>query len=588
MLIFLYPNVVDWSYISLNRVTSRFIVAQPWCAGRTGMMGISWGGFNCLQVAALRPPSLKAVYSVASTDDRYADDVHYAGGCLLGDNLNWGATMSTFAMRPPDPAVVGERWRAMWRERLENAPNLAALWLRHQRRDGQWTHGSVCEDYDAIEAAVYMVDGWADGYTNAVFRAAAGVRAPFRGLVGPWTHAYPWNARPGPAIDGLADLRRWWDHWLKDIDTGMMEEPRLRCWMQEGVEPRTSYARRPGRWIAEDVWPGSRVEPRVFHLNADGRAAKPKRERVLTHRSETVAGLTHGDWCPYGYDAEMPSDQREEDGRGLAFDTAPLKRRIEVLGQPAVELDIACDEPQALIYVRLCDVAPGGASTRVTYGVLNLTHRDGHAAPEALEPGRRYRVRAPLNDCGHAFAPGHRIRVTVQTACWPLVWPSPRMATVGVTTGSSALTLPVRPRRGRDAALPSLGKPATAPPLPVTMWRPYRRERTMSRDYATGETTVRMVKDRGRYRLETTGTELSGAGVETYTIVDGEPLSARARVDYRVALGRGGDWDTRIDTRFELTATETDFLLTAHAEARDGGVRVWAKSWEDTIPRDGV
>ena len=195
------PQELDDGYHVL-----AWLAAQPWCTGATGMMGISWGGFNCLQVAALKPPSLKAVYSVASTDDRYADDIHFMGGCLLNDNLNWGTTMSTFAMRPPDPAVVGADWRRIWLERLDEAPNLVAKWLSHQRRDGQWKHGSVIEDYDAIEAAVYMVGGWADGYTNAIFRVAAGLKAPFRGLVGPWTHAYPWKAKPGPEIDGLKDL----------------------------------------------------------------------------------------------------------------------------------------------------------------------------------------------------------------------------------------------------------------------------------------------------------------------------------------------------------------------------------------------
>jgi putative CocE/NonD family hydrolase len=533
----------------------EWLARQPWCTGKTGMMGISWGGFNCLQVAALRPPSLKAVYSVASTDDRYADDVHYMGGCLLNDNLNWGGTMTTFAMRPPDPEVVGERWRAMWLERLENAPNLVADWLEHQTRDAQWKHGSVCEDYDAIEAAVYAVGGWADGYTNTVFRLAEGLKAPFRGLVGPWTHAYPWKAIPGPAIDGLKDLCRWWDHWLKDQDTGMMDEPHLICWMQESAPPQTSYDHRPGRWVAEETWPGKGIERSLLHLNADGLAPRAKRSVTLRHRGSVLDGTTHGDWCPYGHDAEMPGDQREEDGRSLAFDTAPLARRTEVLGQAVLELDIASDQPQGLLYVRLCDVAPDGASTRVTYGMLNLSHRDGHEKPQALESGRTYRVRVALNDCGHAFPKGHRIRVAVQTGSWPLVWPSAGQPEIALATGTSVLSLPVRPRRSGGATAPSLGTPAVVAPVPSKTWRPYHRERRMSRDFVTGETRIEMVKDRGHHRLEETGTEFSGGGVETYTVREGDPLSARARLDYHVALKRGAAWDTRVDTVFELTAT---------------------------------
>ncbi len=577
------PQELDDGYHVLE-----WLAAQPWCSGATGMMGISWGGFNCLQVAALRPPSLKAVYSVASTDDRYADDIHFMGGCLLNDNLNWGTTMTTFAMRPPDPAVVGADWRRIWLERLENAPNLVAKWLSHQRRDGQWKHGSVIEDYDAIEAAVYMVGGWADGYTNAIFRVAAGLKAPFRGLVGPWTHAYPWKAKPGPEIDGLKDLVRWWDHWLKGIDTGMMDEPRLRCWMQETVAPQTSYDHRPGRWVAADAWPDPAVTGKVFHLARNGLTTRPGRPETLVCASEVLAGITHGDWCPYGFDAEMPSDQREEDGRSLAFDSPALGRRVEILGAPVVDLDVSCDVPQAQLYVRLCDVAPDGASTRVTYGVLNLSHRNGHEAPEPLDPGATTRIRIQLNDCGHVFPPGHRMRLAIQTGSWPLVWPSPVPAAVSVVTASSTLTLPVRPRRAADRQLPSLGRGATAPPLVVTTMKPYHRSRSMARDYVTGETRIDMVKDRGHIRIEETGTEYSGGGHETYVIRDGDPLSARARVDYAIALAREPDWKTRLDTRFVLTATKDSFLLSAHAEAHDGDERIWSRSWEDSIPRDGV
>jgi putative CocE/NonD family hydrolase len=90
-----------------------WLEAQPWCTGACGMIGISWGGFNGLQVAARRPKQLKAVISLCSTDDRYADDVHYMGGCMLVDNFAWGSTMFTLQSHAPDPVLVGERWREM-------------------------------------------------------------------------------------------------------------------------------------------------------------------------------------------------------------------------------------------------------------------------------------------------------------------------------------------------------------------------------------------------------------------------------------------------------------------------------------------
>src|SRR3546814_557199 len=154
-------EVIDW------------LAGQKWCTGKVGMIGISWGGFNGLQVAARQPEALKAVVTLCSTDDRYADDIHYMGGCLLGENLGWASTMFCYSSRPPDPALVGERWRDMWLERLENTPLLVANWLEHQRRDEFWKHGSVCEDYSAITAAVYAIGGWGDGYSNAVPRLLA-------------------------------------------------------------------------------------------------------------------------------------------------------------------------------------------------------------------------------------------------------------------------------------------------------------------------------------------------------------------------------------------------------------------------------
>jgi putative CocE/NonD family hydrolase len=191
-----------------------WLAAQTWCSGAVGMMGISWGGFNALQVAARRPPALKAIVTLCSTDDRYADDIHYMGGCLLTDNLAWASVMLAYSSRPPDPALVGERWREMWLERLEHTPLLIENWLRHQRRDAFWQHGSVCEDFSAIQCAVYAVGGWADGYSHAIPRLLEGLGCPMKGLSGPWAPRYPHVALPGPPIGFLLEMLRGWAHWL--------------------------------------------------------------------------------------------------------------------------------------------------------------------------------------------------------------------------------------------------------------------------------------------------------------------------------------------------------------------------------------
>src|SRR4051794_18965001 len=241
-----------------------WLAAQPWCSGEVGMIGISWGGFNGLQVAARRPPALKAVVTMCSTDDRYADDVHYVGGCVLGvDMLPWAATMLTLCAMPPDPAAVGDGWRATWLDRLDRATPMVEAWLGHQRRDAYWQHGSVCEDYAAIEAPVYAIGGWGDGYSNAVPRLLEGLPGSCKGLIGPWSHMFPQNGEPGPTIGFLQECLRWFDQHLKGIDTGIMDEPKLLAWMQDVVAPAGHHSVRPGRWVAEPAWPPPSVQWRA-------------------------------------------------------------------------------------------------------------------------------------------------------------------------------------------------------------------------------------------------------------------------------------------------------------------------------------
>ncbi len=160
----------------------RWLASQPWCSGRVGIIGKSWGGFNALQIAAHAPDELGAIISVASTDDRYSDDVHYMGGCVLAwTALNWASTMLAYNARPPDPAVVGDDWRDIWFERMERTPPFIEAWMSHQRRDEFWQQGSVCEDYSAITCPVYMVGGWSDAYRNSILRFLRALRRALQG-----------------------------------------------------------------------------------------------------------------------------------------------------------------------------------------------------------------------------------------------------------------------------------------------------------------------------------------------------------------------------------------------------------------------
>ncbi|MGH3310219.1 MAG: CocE/NonD family hydrolase [Streptomyces sp.] len=571
----------------------EWIAAQPWCNGRNGMMGISWGAFSALQVAARRPASLQAIAIASFTDDRYADDMHYMGGCLLSDNLAEAGTMFAYATLPPDPALVGERWRAMWLERLENSRPWALEWLRHQRRDAYWRHASVCENYQGVQCPVLASSGWADGYSNAVTRLLGNLEVPRKGLIGPWSHKFPHLGEPGPAIGYLQELVRWWDHWLKDADNGAMEGPMLRTWMQESVPPSTSYEERPGRWVSEPSWPSPNISPRVHPLSRHrvgepGESVEPGEDAELTVQSPLSVGQFAGKWASYNAPPDLPYDQREEDGGSLVFDTETLTERVEILGSPTVELEFSVSEPVAMVAARLSDVAPDGATTRVSYGLLNLTRRESGGDPEVLEPGRRYRATVHLNGVGQAFPPGHRIRLSLSTSYWPLAWPPPKPVLLSVYAGATTLTLPVRPPSEADEMRTrAFEEPEGTPPLETTQLTPIESRWEVKRDLVNYNSALEIVKDRGTSRIEDINLDVGRRAYERYDSVADDFESVRGESAWTMTFARD-EWKVRTETRTVLRSTGNEFVLDATLDGYEGDRRVFSRTWNERVPRDHV
>jgi putative CocE/NonD family hydrolase len=567
-----------------------WIASRAWCTGALGMVGISWGGFNGLQIAARRPPELKAVISMCSTDDRYADDVHYDGGCVLAwDMVPWHAVMFAWNGLPPDAETVGARWRETWLQRLEETPPFVTEWLTHQRRDDYWKHGSVCEDYAAIECPVWMVGGWADGYTNAIGRTLAGLSGPGKGLIGPWPHSWPHTATPGPRIGFLQEALRWWDRWLKDHADGIDEEPMLQAYIQEWVPPEQQHLDRPGRWVAEAAWPPPSVEPRRWHLGAGTLTEEADVRLDLTHTGLQRHGMLAGTWCPYGPEADFPPDQREEDALCLTFETEPLLERLELLGHPQLRLSVAADRPLAFVVARLCDVAPDGTSLLLSRGALNLTHRDSHEHPAPLTPGETYEVDVELDVLGQAVPAGHRLRLALSSTYWPWLWPSPEPVTLTITAGpGSWLELPVRPTDAPDGEVRRFAPPERAPGLETEDLTHEEAFHTIERDVVSGRVTMTLNQDGGgEVRQVATGIELGELARDRFTIVEGDPLSAGMESERQVSLARG-DRRAEVRTRSAMWCDATHFHLKDTLEAFDGDERIFERTWERSIPRDHV
>ncbi|MDT8854073.1 CocE/NonD family hydrolase [Paracoccaceae bacterium Fryx2] len=555
-----------------------WIAAQPWCSGVVGMMGKSWGGFNCLQVAGLAPPALTAVISVCSTTDRFADDIHFKGGCLLNENLGWGAVMLSYSSRPADPALRPD-WRADWLARLEAEPFLAPRWASHQARDAYWRHGSVCEDYPAIRSAVLSVGGWADNYMNTVDHLVRNLAAPVQGIVGPWGHQYPHSAFPGPQIGFLQVALRWWDHWLKGIDNGVEDDPAMRVYMLHAQAPDASAVHRAGHWVATD-WPDPLGAVQVWPLSPGGVLGGEGGALGVVVATPQHLGLHAGEFFPMGLNAEMPGDQAADDALSVCFDGAVQEGPVELLGAAVLRLRLRCDRPKAVLVARLCDVAPDGASVRISHGMLNLAHRDSMAEPGAVPVGQEMAISLTLDQTAYRLAPGHRLRLALSTTYWPFLWPSPEAARLTLVSG--VLELPVH-QGGAAGWEPPL--PETAPPWRHAVLRKGHVARRIEHDLLTGAMAL-VVEDQGDVveNLDH-GLVTCERMEERWSVHPDDPLSASGVCLWGQRLSRG-DWSVRTEARAEMHATAESFHFVAELEAWEGGNLVFARTFEEQVPRD--
>ena len=568
--------------------TLAWIAAQHWCDGNIGMMGISWGGFNALQVAARRPPQLKAIITVCSTDDRYADDIHYKGGAMLMENAGWAATMFAFSSRPPDPQLAGDSWRKTWLRRLENMPPLLDNWMRHPNRDEFWKHGSVIENYADINIPVLAVGGWGDAYSNAVPRMVAGLHdagVPVRGIMGPWLHKYPHLASPEPRIGFLEESVKWWDAWLKGADNGVMNAPLYAAYMMESARAdATSAKRREGRWLAESQLPSPRVRPREFVIAGNAlRADAEPQEGEAVVASPQHTGVAGGEYCAMSGVPDTPGDQRADDARSLVYDSAPLPARMEIFGAPLVRMRLRCDKPQAHVIVRLCDVHPDGASARISYGVLNLAHRAGFDAARPVKPGELCDIKIQLDDTAVALPPGHRLRLAFSSAYWPMLWPAPQAASLRIDCASLRLRVPLleAENTGDECAFAEPGAPP--PPDQEILSAPVNT-RKYEYDFAADQCVFTVYDDFGAVRRPSNGLLTQLVARETYRIGASDPESCVAEFHWTARVERG-DWKTRTETRTRLRAGGGDFVIETGSKAYEGGELVHEKTLRTTRKR---
>ncbi len=559
-----------------------WIAAQDWCDGTVGMIGISWGGFNGLQLAFRRPSALKAVVSVASTVDRYADDVHYMGGCLLSDNISWGAQIFPYLLRPADPALRPD-WREDWLARLDRASFPASVWLREQTRGPYWKHGSVCEDWSAIRAPVLAITGWADAYVNAPPALAANLDVPAKALIGPWEHRYA-HISELASSDFHSEVIRWFDRWLKGIENGAEALPDYRTFMQEHFNPTRANKPREGRWIAEAEWPSPHVRTETVFLGENG-LSDALGQGWATVTSPAQTGQTGGYFIPgMRIDNELAEDQAPDDALSLCFDMPAAPSPLELLGRAKFKFAFTVDKPVAQLIARLCDVSPEGVSQRITYRALNLCHHLSHETPEALVPGKVYTAEIELTECAHRLNPGHVLRLALSTSYWPIVWPAPEPVVLSLDLERCSLDLPVR-RVDVEIAPENPGPAQDFPVLQAEQMRPASStlERRIAED---GASVLDTVDDYGQTRDPNHGLIVGNLVRMHYSVHPEDPASARFTANWTLTFERD-DWYVAVETETTMTGDTGNFYVHNKLRAFESTVRkqVFEKEWSDSIRR---
>jgi predicted acyl esterase len=545
-----------------------WLAGRPWCTGSVGMYGTSYSGFNALQVACERPPALKAIVAIYATDDRYTDDVHYMGGALrLLDLVDYPTYMVAMNALPPVPSLVGDGWRESWRSRVENLEPWVLRWLEEQRDSAYWRHGSLRPAYDRITCPTMLVGGWADGYRNNTFRAVQAIReagTPHRLLLGPWSHMSTATSLPGPHVDLVPVMARWWDRWLRGVDEGYDEEPALTWYAQRSTRPAPDRAAVDGEWRSAPAWPLVGAREDVLPLG----------EGVVTYDVAPDVGTAAWNSCASALPWGQPADQRFDDAASLTWEWPA--EEMSLLGHARLRLRVAASEPVASVSAKLCDVFPDGASSLLSRGLLNLTHRSSSTAPEPLPVGEFVDVDVELEAMSWDAAPGHMLRLSVAGVDWPNTVAPPGPLSLRIDRSASWLALPVagefRPAAPLPVPVPS--SPDGEDPAEGVTWR-------VERDVLARRTAC--VDEHGS-EYEVDGAHVSEhytgrVEVDTLTFAQRAEATADFTVRWPEATVRA-----RTDLRLDAGTTSYDVDLTV--ETWHDGEPFAARRWSRSIRRD--
>ena len=522
--------------------------AQPWCDGRIGLWGASYGAVTALRTAAHRPAGLGAVVAVIGQADGDRHVFHPGGARGWFTGLGqWALAGLTRDLLPPLHHDAGGRWLELWRERLarDDEPQLLDL-VRHGPGDPAWRGRAV--GVEEIAAPTFCIGGWRDLMCEGTIDVYERLRVPRKLLMGPWMHTRPDNAADEP-LDFAGLALRWFDRWLREAPNGIDVEPAATLRVQ-GV----------GGWRDLPGWPGG-GRPLELCLSADGTLVCG--EAALAGepggRIDPTVGAASGLWWFTSAGIGLPRDQHDDDARSIGFTGAPVSTALTIVGRPSAELVVCLDgsDPRSVV-AKLCDVDADGRSTLICAGT---TRADGDGL-----------VKIALAPTAYRLAAGHRLRLTVAGADFPRLWPDPSPGRLSVRCGGdtpSRVTVPVTDGLPGAPATPPGAPPAAPHPLVMSASPTY----SVSRDHVALASTVR-VGDAGTIRLPGGEATLTHAHEVEATVAADRPALARLGASARAVLN-GPAGEVVVATRLVVVGHG----LAASAEVTWDGVTITTPHW---------
>ena len=551
-----------------------WLARQPWSNGNVGMMGISWSGFNSLQMAMRHPPELKAILAVDATAELFHDDIHYIDGMVHIDEFELNMDMAPGMTGGPDytlaEEVLGPRF---------NAPPWSLLYLQHQHDGPFWR--SPVRPLSEITVPSFVIGGLQDGYRDSIPAMLEQTKAPLKAIVGPWNHSFPDDCDFAPRINWRIEAVRWWDYWLKGRDTGVLQDPRLVIYMQHWHPPDPNLEAVYGEWRREDTWPPPEAKNTTLFLRENHTLADASGEAAV-HQLKYVPsiGVEAGFWW-----GELLSDVRPVDAFNLVYDSGPLKEDLAILGRPHALFRVSASAPLADWFARLSDIAPDGSATQITGAGTNGAQRESMSDPRDLEPGKVYPLDIEMHLTSWVFPRGHRIRVAISNALWPMVLPTPYDMITSLQLGGadgSRLVLPVVPVNGLPA-------PAFQPPEPAeqrtdihSTGELWPGEWITTRDEINRKTTVNW---HGKSETEYPWGKETDYESLNYNAQDDHPDISSVQGEAKSVFelkGRVLTWEGHLS----VTADEHNFYYKYTRELLKDGAMLKQKTWEKTIPRD--